>query len=110
MTTAVAAPAIFQWKTRPCIVTGERVQERPKIGGKFRGTYVALLVRFLDGNDPPLGQFGKVTWGKQAKLLKGAQALVWRRVDELRQDGLTAADAKRQAMAELAKGVLGSGE
>lgn len=106
MPTTEVSKAVWEFQKRPCIVTVERTVERPRIGGKFRGTYVQVQVRFLDGQQPPFGQFGKVTWGQRAKRLAGAQGLVWGRVRELVDEGLGTGEARTQAMAELNKGVL----
>lgn len=97
---------IFEFQTRPCVVLGEVMQDRRPIRGQRLGRYLAVRVRFIDGAEPPQGMIGKKTWGKVGKPLRGAQLLVWRRVQELLARGLDTAEAKRQAMAELAKGVL----
>lgn len=122
-TTTTAQPAdkgiqVFLWAPpvkgggkrapRPCIVTGESVKERPRIGGKWRGTYTVTHVEFIDGLEPRLAMPGKITWCTQSKLARGAEAIIWSRTWELVHDaGLDHADARRQAVAEFSKGVLG---
>lgn len=101
--------AIFEHHGRACVVTGESSENRPRIGGRPMGRYQAVHVQFIDGQEPPQALVGKKTWGKQAKPLRGAQLLVWRRVQHLVHQGLAPAAAKQQAMAELAKGVLANG-
>lgn len=96
---------IFKWQRRPCVVLGE-CQQTAMIHG-HRRSWPAVRLQFIDGGDPRLGIIGKKTWGKQGKLLRGAEALVWARALELTEDtDMTPANAKAQALAELMKGVL----
>lgn len=95
--------AIFDCHGRPVMKTGERSMK-----GKH-GPYVMIFVRFIDGHHPPTG---KLTRGQFDKLkpIRGSQATVWHRVDELtRQDRMEPRRALVQATAELAKGVLTAG-
>jgi hypothetical protein len=97
---------IWNHKGRACIVTKQERVRKPQVGGKFRGTYDRLTVEYLDGLEPRLGLFGLLGWGKQARKMKGAQALVWRRVRELVAEGMDVGRAQVQATSELTKGIL----
>jgi len=102
--------AVFSWKGRPCVVTGERRENIYGRGGRHRiGSYIAVTLDFIDGQEPTKGLVGKQSFAK-AKQLRGAELMTWQRAAELIEEGMDAARARRQAMDELAKGVLATGQ
>lgn len=72
-----------------------------------RGTAGTRRRKRKPRTDTPAGVLRRID--QQGKRLRGAQLLVWRRIEELVAAGLAADEAKRQATAELAKGVLSNG-
>lgn len=95
--------AVLSYGDRPCIQVGQTKKRHPKFGWFF-----IVQIRYLDGKQPATAD---VTRGKfqKAKAIKGPQAEVWHRVDELVQQGMEPERASVQAMAELAKGILRPG-
>ena len=94
---------VFDWGGRPCVQTGQKRKRHPKFGW-----FVQVQVRFLDGKQPATFE---TTRGKfqAAKAIRGPQAEIWRRVDQLVSEGLDPKRASYQAMAEHSKGVLLAG-
>lgn len=92
--------AIFDVRGRPA----RKASERPMKSRKH-GAYTLVTLRFIDGHGPAKvtmtgGHFGKL------KVIKGNQALVWRRVEALLAERMEPNRALRQATAELSKGIL----
>lgn len=92
--------AIFDCYGRPASKTGERPMK-----GKH-GCYVMIFVRYLDGRQPTTAKMTRGIFDK-LKPIRGNQATVWRRVDQLTtEDRMDPKRALAQATAEMAKGIL----
>lgn len=95
------AVVVLQWNGRPCISQGEKKKRHPKFGW-----FVLVQVHFLDGAQPVDTEVSRGKFQK-AKAITGAQAEVWRRVDQLVTTCQMEPDrARQQAMAEHTKGIL----
>lgn len=94
---------VFDWGGRPCVQAGQKKKRHPKFGW-----FVLIQVRFLDGKLPAAAETTRGKF-KAAKVVRGPQADIWRRVDQLIAQGMEPTRASHQAMAEHSKGVLMAG-
>jgi hypothetical protein len=89
--------SVFSFHGRPCIVTGE--QGRRFRQGRRWIKWVACLIEYLDDRNPRAEAVGQGAF-KTAKVIRGPQAAYWKRVLELRANGMRLDEARRHAMAE----------
>lgn len=93
--------AVFSYGGRPCLQVGDAQKKRhPKFG-----CYFVVQVRYLDGKQPAAEPVSRGKFEK-AKAIRGPQAEVWIRADQLVREGMDADRAVAQATAELTKGIL----
>lgn len=90
-------PAVFSYRGRPCIVTGE--QRRKFRQGRRWVRYVALFLDYLDGGHPATDTVGQGTF-KAAKAIRGVQGAYWKRMAELKAQGMPLDEARRHVAME----------